>query len=179
MITVKEFMEVVDYRVTEGSDFLWACFGDTASPYSLSAWNGDHDGWSFTVTFDTKTQTVYMVEASDYRNDRAYRLINPDYRETYMNYGKTHHPNYLSQAWDDVDYIDLEENDDWIQKALAIKEGKDYDTKVSVPLELDDSEIFQLMKMAHERDITLNQLVEEILWKVINNNESSISTATV
>ena len=40
MITLKDFMEVVDYRVTEGSEFTWTCFGPAA--YTLSAWNGDH-----------------------------------------------------------------------------------------------------------------------------------------
>jgi hypothetical protein len=45
--------------------------------------------------------------------------------------------------------------------------GQDYDTRVSVPVELDDSELFELMRRAHERDITLNQLVEEILRAVI------------
>jgi predicted DNA-binding ribbon-helix-helix protein len=35
---------------------------------------------------------------------------------------------------------------------------------------LDRDEMFQLMQMAHERDITLNKLVEEILQKVIDNH---------
>ena len=171
MITMKEFMEVVDYRITEGSDFLWACFGEDANPYSISAWNGDHNGWSFNITFDTKNQTVYMVETSDYKNNRAYRLINPDFVESYRNYVRAENPKYADQAWDNVDYVDLEVDDDWIQKALAIKEGRDYDNKVTVPLELSDDEIFGLMKMAHERDITLNQLVEELLWEAIRKAE--------
>jgi len=37
------------------------------------------------------------------------------------------------------------------------------DNRVDVPIELPDEQWYRLMKMAHERDITLNQLVGEIL----------------
>jgi hypothetical protein len=77
------------------------------------------------------------------------------------------------QAWDEVDYIDLEVDDDWMQKALAIEaEEVDYDNRVQVPLTLDDDQMFELMRMAHERDITLNELVEDILRDVIRVHET-------
>jgi hypothetical protein len=38
-------------------------------------------------------------------------------------------------------------------------------------LTLEDDEMFQLMKMAHEQDITLNQLVENLLRRVIEEEE--------
>ena len=173
MVTLKEFMEVVDYRITEGDDYTWPCFGSDSKPYSLSAWNGDHDGWSFNIVFDTGTQEVYMVEACDYKHNRAYRLINPEYEQDYRDYAKDELSEYANQAWDGVNYVDLEEVDDWIQKSLAIKAGEDYDTRVSVPLELGVDELFQLMKLAHERDLTLNQLVEEILWDKIKEVKGS------
>lgn len=163
MITLKEFMEVVDYRITEGDDYTWSCFGDTAKPYSLSSWNGDHDGWSFNIVFDTGTQAVYIVEVCDYLHRRAYRIINPAWQQAYKDYAKTHNPAYADQAWDDVDFVDLESDDDWIQKSLAIKAGEDYDTRVSIPIDIPEDELMILFKAAHERDITFNQLVEEAL----------------
>lgn len=172
MITLKEFMEVVDYRITEGSDYTWSCFGDDAQPYCLSAWNGDQDGWSFNITFDTGTQEVYLVESCDYRRGRAYRLINPDYKNAYFEYANQHNSKYRDIAWDGIDYTDLEEDDDWIQKALAIRNDEDYDTRVSVPLELPDDELFQLMKLAHEKDVTLNELVERILREEIDKRKN-------
>jgi hypothetical protein len=74
------------------------------------------------------------------------------------------------EAWEDVNYVDLDVDDDFIQKCLAIREGEDYDTRVSVPLELEDDQLFDLMKMAHEQDLTLNQLVENILRQVVENH---------
>ena len=171
MITLKEFMEVVDYRVTEGSDFTWDCFGNDSKPYTLSVWNGDQDGWSFNITFDTGTQDVYMVESCDYKNQRAYRLINPDWQNAYREYAKKHNPEYIDQAWDDVDYVDLESDDDWIQKALSIKAGEDYDTRVSIPLDLSEEELMVLFKSAHERDMTFNEFCEYALKEFLKEAE--------
>jgi hypothetical protein len=44
------------------------------------------------------------------------------------------------------------------------------DNRVEVELELDEDLQFQLMCMAHERDITLNQLIENILREFIEAN---------
>ena len=171
MITLKEFMEVVDYRITEGDDYTWPCFGANSKPYSLSSWNGDHNGWSFNIVFDTGTQEVYMVEVCDYKHQRAYRRINPLWVEEYQTYAKNHNPEYADQAWDDVDFVDLESDDDWIQKSLAIKAGEDYDTRVSIPIDLPEDELMVLFKAAHERDITFNQLVEEALRSALEEAE--------
>ena len=155
MLTLKEWIELVDYKITEGSDY----FTNIPGLYSLSAWNGEQDGSSFFIAFDPKdNQRVYVVEACDYANKRAYRLKDPAIVLD-------------TEAWDIVDFVDLETDDDFIQKALAIKAGEDYDTRVSVPLDLEDDLLFELMKKAHERDITLNQMVEEILREVIDQEQ--------
>lgn len=156
MITLKEWMELVDYRITEGSDYnLYS-----HNAYALSSWNGEQDGYSMEVVFDTKTQVVYCVEACDYTNNRAYRLINSDYKDV----------DESTKAWDDTEWIELEVDDDFIQKCLAIKAGEDYDTRISVPLDLDDDMMFDLMKLAHERDITLNELVTIALEESIDQH---------
>jgi hypothetical protein len=160
MITLKEWMEVVEYRVTEGSTFCWQCYGPNA--YSLDSWDGDHDGRSFTIIFDTKTQTVYEVQSHDFKNDRAYRRINPDFKDQ-RDSESTERDVSLDEAWDDVNYVDLESDDDWIQKALAIAAGEDYDTRVSIPIDLPEEELMVLFKMAHERDMTFNDFIEQVL----------------
>jgi hypothetical protein len=170
MITMKEFMEIVDYKITEGDEYGWSCFGPNS--YQLSSWNGVHGkgGYSFNIVFSTKTQKVYSVEVCDYTNDRAYRMINPKYKNKHDAEGSSRGV-LGNQAWDDVNYTDLEVDDDFIQKCLSIKAGEKYDTRVQVPLTLDDGHMFELMKMAHERDLTLNQMVEEVLQEVINNQD--------
>ena len=164
MITMKEWMELVGYRITEGSDYMWQCYGSNA--YALDSWNGEQDGHSFTVIFDTKDQTVYEVQAHDYVHNRAYRMINPDFQKKNKKEAKKRDID-KDNAWDDVNYVDLDVDDDFFQKCLAIQEGEDYDTRVSVPMEFSDEELLTYMKLAHERDITFNQLVEEVLRHAI------------
>ena len=156
MITLKQFMEIVNYRICEGS--AWNGFAPGA--YSLDYWNGDQDGHSLAIVFNTNDQTVYSVQVCDYKNNRAYRVTHPDHRQ-----------DLDKDAWDDVNWIDLETDEDWLEKAEAIVAGRDYDSRVQVPLDLSEDEMFQLMTMAHERDITLNQLVTEIIQRVIDQEE--------
>jgi hypothetical protein len=165
MLNLKEWMELVDYKITEGSTYGWQCFGDNA--YQLDSWNGDQNGHSFTITFDTKTQEVYQVEAHDFRNGRAYRIINTNYAPKHMM--ESANRGVKDEAWEDVDYVDLECDDDFMQKALAIAEGEDYDTRVSIPVDFTDAELLKYMKLAHERDITLNQFIEEALRAAIED----------
>jgi hypothetical protein len=171
MITIKEWMELVDYRITEGSNYCWECYGDNA--YTLDSWNGDHDGHSFSIIFDAKDQTVYEVQAHDYLHNRAYRMTNEDFRKKNKKEAKRRDVD-KDQAWDDVNYIDLDVDDDFIQKCLAIREGEDYDTRVLMPVEFSDEDLLKYMKMAHERDITFNQLVEQALLTAIEEHKLGI-----
>ena len=75
------------------------------------------------------------------------------------------------EAWDNVNYVDLETSEDWIVKAVAIKEGKVYDTRVQLPIELSDEEFATIARMAHDRDITFNQMVEQILMQFIESQK--------
>jgi hypothetical protein len=171
MITLKEWMELVDYRITEGSEYGWQCYGNNA--YMLDSWSGDQEGYSFNVVFDKADQTVYEVQAHDYKYNRAYRMINPDYKFGYDDEASGRGVE-TNQAWDDVNYVDLEVDDDFIQKCLAIRAGEDYDTRVDVPLTVDDDQLFELMKLAHQRDITLNQLVEQILQDAVDQFKANL-----
>jgi hypothetical protein len=172
MITMKEWMELVDYRITEGGDYGWQCYGPNA--YSLSSWNGIHGagGYSFDIVFSTKTQKVYEVSVCDYTNNRAYRMILADKQKKHRKEIASH--NSGDQAWDSVEYIDLDVDDDFISKSLAIKAGKEYDTRVQVELDLDKDTQFQLMTLAHQRGITTDAFVEEILRGVIDNETTAM-----
>jgi len=152
-------METVNYRISEGSD--WNGFAPGA--YSLDSWNGNQDGHSLCIIFNTKDQTVYSVQACDYKRNRAYRFTHPDHRK-----------DLDREAWDDVDWCDLDVEEDWLEKAQAIVAGEDYDTRVSIPLDLGEDELFRLMSMAHKQDITLNRLVEQIIQQVIDKHQETV-----
>ena len=171
MITMKEWMELVDYKITEGSDYMWSCYGPNA--YTLDSWTGVHGagGYSFSIVFSNKTQKVYEVSMCDYTNDRAYRMINPKNVEKHRKESE-HRSVLANQAWDDVNYIDLDVDDDFFQKALAIQAGEKYDTRVQIPVDFSDEELLQYMKLAHDRDMTFNEFVEEALSHAISEYEA-------
>ena len=167
MITIKEWMELTDCKITEGSDYGWSCYGPNS--YTLDSWNGVHGkgGYSFSIVFSTKSQKVYEVSICDYTNDRAYRMINPKFQEKHRKESEARGVN-LNEAWDDVEYIDLEVDDDFIQKCLAIKAGEDYETTVSVPLDLPDDVLLEAAINAHRQNITLNEYINNALRDLLD-----------
>jgi hypothetical protein len=172
MITLKQFFETFGYRITEGSEYGWSCYGPNA--YTIDSWNGIHGagGFSGSIVFDTQDQTVYEVEVSDYTRNRAYRLINPGVVEAHKK-EVTNRGEWANKAWDDVKFTDLDVDQDWLEKAQAIVAGKDYDDRVQMPLDLDNELLFDLMKRAHEQDITLNQMIEQVLRAAIEQHEKN------
>jgi len=170
MISMKEWMELVDYKITEGGTYGWSCYGPNA--YSLDSWNGVHGkgGYSFSIIFSTKSQKVYEVTVCDYTNDRAYRMINPKFVEKHRKEAKQHNVD-MDEAWDEVDYVDLEVDDDFIQKCLAIRAGEDYSTDVSVPLDLPDDLLMFAFKCAHAENMTFNDWMNKMLKSFIDKVE--------
>lgn len=168
MVTLKQFMETINFRITEGSEYSWQCYGNDA--YSLDSWSGEQDGQSASIVFDTKTQEVFEVCVFDYSDNRAYRLINPLYTEKHAEEGKSR--GVEDTAWDDVKHVDLEVDEDWLDKASAILAGRDYDTRIQMVVEIPDHELLTFMKAAHERDMTFNRFVETALQSAIDKHEN-------
>jgi len=162
MVSLKDFLEVIDYKITDGARYMWSCYGPDA--YAMHHWNDINGpgGFELNVIFDTRTHKVYAVEASDYTNNRAYRLIDSAYRDSHKQEAQSRNCDY-KQAWDDVNYIDLDLDFDWLDKARAIVAGTSYDERVSIEIDLTDQEMLLIFRLAHEKDMTFNQYVEYIL----------------
>jgi hypothetical protein len=161
MINLREFFELIDYRINEGADYGWQCYGGHAHAIDHTA-----DNYGLTVIFDREDQTVYEVTVYDYNNNRAYRMIHPDYESAHTAEAQERGV-AADQAWDEVKYVDLEADDDFVEKAQAIIEGRDYDTRISIPIDLPEHELLELFKTAHARDMTFNDFVVEIVSEKI------------
>lgn len=167
MISLKDWNECVNYRISDGTAYCWGCYGGNA--YTQDSWDGDHDGVSSSITFDTKTQTVYEVSVYDYSRERAYRLINPAFKDAHK--AEAENRSVDDCAWDGVEYIDLETDEDFVAKCKAIMNYEEYDLRVSVPLDIPKDDLFEYMLAAHNLDMTLNQFVEEALLRAISEFE--------
>ena len=89
-------------------------------------------------------------------------MVNPSKIEKHRKEAESRNVNF-NEAWDDVDYIDLEVDDDFIQKCSAIKAGKDYSTDISVPIDLPDDLLLAAAINAHNQNITLNEYINNAI----------------
>lgn len=163
---LKDVNETLDHKIVGGSEYCWTCwdnarFLDYESDYSHAS-----------VVFNSQTQEIYCAEITSKEDSTvAYRWLNPSYKKAHLDECKERGVDpYI--AWDDVKFVDLELEEDWHEKAHAIFNGEDFDRRVSVPLNFTDEELLKYMKMAHERDITFNQFIEEALRAAINECEN-------
>lgn len=161
MVTIENFSRAVEYKFTGGSTYGWNCFGADAR------WlDSENETYSASIVFSTDNQCVYIAEVCDYNNRRAYRWIHPDHKEEHDAEAAGREVDPL-EAWDGVKYTELDVAEDFLQKCTAIVNGQDYDTRVSVPLDIPDDELLKFMLAAHERDMTFNEFVEEALKAAI------------
>lgn len=167
---LKEYLEAINYRITGGSEFQWQCFGNNARYLDCDDSLYAAGTYSVNAVFDCETQMVYSVEAWDYVNDRTYRWIDPDYIQAYKKACKKHDVDFKN-AMDDKNYIDIDVEKDILSKAGAIVAGEEYDTRVQIEVDIPDEDLLQYMKLAHDLDITFNELVERAVKAAIDEAE--------
>ena len=165
---LSQINEAMNHRITGGSEYNWQCFPDARFL------DYESDFAHVSVLYSTIDQTVYQAEVSVKReawdeDKKPYRWLNPDYVDAFYKESKKRKVD-TDIAWDDVKWIDLEMAEDFLEKATAIFNGEEYDTRVKVEFDLDDSSILKLATEAHKRDITLNKMIEIILQEVIDRH---------
>lgn len=174
MITLEEFLEAIEYKITGGHDYHWDSFGDSA--YVIESELQSQDGkYAHTVlaTFDKETKEVYLVEAWDYTRVLEYRWISPEFVEDYKIECESKGVSF-DNSIDDKKFIDLEVPEDILQKVTAIVNEEDYDQRVIVPLTIGEENEILLMRLAHEVDLSLNQYVEKILREEIERHNGQV-----
>ena len=165
---LSQINEVLGHRITGGSEYQWNCYPDGRYLDYESEYA------HVSILYSTVDQTVYQAEVSVKReawdeDKKPYRWLNPDYKDALYKESKKRKVD-TDIAWDEVKWIDLEMEEDFLEKATAIFNGEEYDTRVKIEFDLDDSSILKLATEAHKRDITLNKMIEIILQEVIDRH---------
>ena len=168
---LNQINEALSHQITGGSDYHWNCFPDARYLDYESEYA------HVSILYSTIDQTVYQADTSikrdvwpnDERFDKPYRWTNPAFKDDYLNEAKERNvdPN---QAWDEVKWIELETDEDFLEKAKAMFEGNYWDTRIQIPVDLDNDTILKLSMEAHKRDITLNKMIEIILQDMIEHH---------
>jgi hypothetical protein len=154
----------LNYKIVAGDEFLGKCYGSNTRLLEYRT----EFGYA-SVVFNFITQHVFEATVNDVADNHRYRYIDKDYFEDFLQESKLYQDDYR-KAWDNKCWTDLEDESDFLTKAIAILENKEFDKRITVPINLDDSELLQLCLEAHKKDITLNQMIEQILVKVIEQN---------
>ena len=167
---LSEINVALDHKITSGSEYGWHCYGPNARYMDYES-----DYAHVSVIFDSTNQTVYSAEVSikleAWSSDKKpYRWLNPSFKDAMYSEALERKVN-PDQAWDDINWTDLEVEEDFIEKVVAIFNGHDCDTRIMVPLDLADDLILHLAMEAHKRDITLNKMVEVVLQEAISKYE--------
>ena len=93
-------------------------------------------------------------------------MINPQYADAHVQEASTRSVD-MNNAWEGVDYIDLDVEEDFVEKATAILSGQDYDTRVMMQLELDSDLEMEIYRNAHRLDMTVNDYMQMALVELI------------
>jgi hypothetical protein len=158
----------LNHKITGGSEYGWKCYPDARYL------DYESDYAHVSVLYNTTDQTVYQAEVSVKseawdEDKKPYRWLNPDYVDSFYKESKKRKVD-TDIAWDDVKWIDLEMEEDFLEKATSLFSGEECDTRVQFPIDIDDELILKLSMEAHKRDITLNKMIEIILQEVIDNH---------
>lgn len=172
MIHLYEILDRTNCNITEGSDYLWPCFGPRAR--GLDFLHTDSDGTEINVyaVFDQLTKQVYELDFSIYEGDSCYSRVwvDPEYRKAYKKEVKKREKE-LGYKLDNGKMIKSQ------NKILSIINNKypKYYVLSSMDLELDDDVWDGLARAAHARNITVNSLVHEALTTLAAEKKWDIS----
>lgn len=167
-MNIESYMKAIGYKIGESTKYYWDCFGKYARYLDYDA---DMDDPTISCIFDIKSQEVYMVEMDDHRTNITYRWFNPEFVDAYKQ--ECIDRDCIDDLPGDIKLVILTEESDILEKIYYAVLGQEYDQRVKIPLDLPDDELFQLMKLAHEQDITLNQLVLNVLQHAIDKYEEN------
>ena len=166
---LKQCLEAVNYKIGEVSQFLWDSLGLNTRIWAFENKNGGEIG-SFIANNSGDVLSVEVLYIDKNGNDKCYRWIDADLKEAYFAEGKSKCIN-MDIFLDNTDYVDLETQEDMLEKMAAICKEEEFDQRIEVPLNLSDEDFLAVAKIAHSKDITFNAQVILVLEDVIKNSK--------
>lgn len=156
---LSDIMDAAQFKVQGGSNYLWNCYGKNA--HFMDFGLTENSAANVSCVFDTENQEVYEVTVST-EEGKMYRWINPKYFDVWK-------AECVSRKIEEeLDYIDVDVEDDILDKAFEVIEHGVCDSLVTMEIKLEQDVIYKVAMHAHENDITFNELVNIILKATID-----------
>jgi hypothetical protein len=106
---INRYLRTIEYGVTEGSEFLWKCYGNDA--WCISSTNTN-------AVFDRKTGVLYEIALDIEDENLHFRWVNPDFVKTYVKESKSKGFDPW-QAYDDVRYTQIKDDQSMFEILIA------------------------------------------------------------
>lgn len=163
MIYLNTFLSLIQFEITDSSKYLWKSFGPNARYL-----DNETEVYSLSCVFDTKTQEIYLLSFSlNAQNSPTYHWVPPSHYQAYI---QEHIDNNLDYTKHDdecpIIYCDTVQN--FIN---TVHINTDLPKQETVSIELDTDLILALTKIAMEKNITLDTLINNILRDFIEHEE--------
>jgi hypothetical protein len=166
-MSVEKFLKAINYKINDGYDYQWNCFGDNA--HSIESI--DEDNYECECIFDTKTQNVYQLSMVDYVLNIGYTWLNPEFKEYYFNESVKRNVNPF-EATEEIKYHECELMTDILEKMTLLVNGEEYDKGILIPLDLPDDLYNDLMLLASDRNVTIDKLISDALEESFKKYEA-------
>lgn len=156
MIYLNDFLNLINFKITGGSEYLWNSFGRNARYL-----DSECSDYSLSCVFDSVTQELYLVSFSYEDNDKhyAFRWINPKHKEGYIAENVERNLDYTNFC-DETTYVDF---DDILQLINVVETQTDLKKYTTMSIELDDDVLLFLTRRAMEMNVTVDTLICNIL----------------
>lgn len=167
MNILQQFLNAIQYRITDAWEHQWDSYE------GAQALGCTNEFAAMTIVFSREDQTVIEITVSsemEAEAQAAYRWMNPSYRDAIFAEADQRGID-RNEAFEGCQYIDLEVVDDVLEKGTAMLANAKYDPRVQIPLDMGDHQLLELFKAAHEKDVTLNQYMEDVLKRVISETK--------
>ena len=167
---LREALEAVDYRFSSGDRYLWTCYGPDSVYLNLEDTEGRPVG---SILFDSGNADVYEITVEVPGEPLCYRWVNPDFADDYRDEAESRNVD-PDIAWDDVEYTDIETEDDMLDKLEAIVNCREFDRSIEVPITMSADEELELHRQAHAAGMSTNDYVNLALRKFVDEESKKL-----
>lgn len=167
---LEQFITATRHQITSGSEYQWQCYGDHAR-WLDAGWTQDGDRWSAAAVFDSRTQQVYECQVADYRTNRAWQWRDPTVAPAHDAEAQERGVD-AGVAWDAVPWLPVTNEQEMLHRISVTT-----DSRETLELELGEDEMLRICMQAHELDMTLNQYVEMVLRRYIEQHHPEVLDA--